>query len=136
MQVQPDHAASDVADASVCPAKRVYQTPTLTIFGEVRLLTGSGNGSGTDGGTTPGMTMASDLRCKEAVLRIGTHPQGFGLYLFSYKSGFGPAGAPGTRHFGVMAQEVADIVPAAVSTAANGFLQVDYGKLGIYPVRH
>jgi len=140
MQFQHPHANSDtsatVAAEALPEARRVYQTPVLTMFGDVRLLTGSASGSGADGGTTPGMTKMSDLRCKEAVIRIGDHPRGFGLYLFSYKSGCGPVCPTGTRHFGVVAQEVAAIVPAAVSVAANGFLQVDYGMLGIHPVRH
>ena len=116
--------------------KRVYIKPVLTTFGEVRLLTGNGSGSGTDAMGAPGMSMTSDSRCKQGLVRIGSHPQGFGLYLYTYKPGFGPGSETGQRCFGVLAQEVAEIVPAAVSTAANGYLQVDYHMLGIYPVLH
>jgi len=37
--------------------KRAYVRPVLVVFGSVAKLTQSGNGSGADGGTIPGMTM-------------------------------------------------------------------------------
>ena len=116
--------------------RQTYKKPALTVFCEVRLLTGNGAGSGTDAMAGPGMAMASDSRCKQDLVRIGSHPQGFGLYRYTYKPGFGPCSETGQRCFGVLAQEVAEVVPAAVSMAANGYLQVDYGMLGIYPVLH
>jgi hypothetical protein len=36
-----------------------------------------------------------------------------------------------TRATGVMAQEVQEIVPAAVSHGSDGYLRVEYGKLGL-----
>lgn len=124
------------AEPAATKGKAPYLSPTLQVFGSVRVLTGSGSGSGTDGGTTPGMTMGSDLGCKENLVRIGTHPLGFGLYLFNYKpefcTGYGSTG----RKFGVMAQEVETILPAAVSIAGNGYKQVDYAMLGVLPVLH
>lgn len=126
-----DQAASKGQAAA--DGKRAYFKPRLTVFGEVRLLTGNGQGSGTDAKAAPGMAMASDSRCKQDLIRIDSHPLGFGLYLYTYKPGFGAAGQ---RQLGVLAQEVAGIIPAAVSVADNGYLQVDYGMLGIYPVRH
>lgn len=110
--------------------KRSYQTPSLTVFGSVKELTQSGNGSGGDGGPTPGMTMVSDPALKENVVRIGDHPAGLGLYLFDYKSEVRDNCGHG-RQFGVMADEVERIMPEAVSIGANGYRQVDYGMLGI-----
>lgn len=72
----------------------------------------------------------SDRALKENIVRIDTHPLGFGVYLFDYKPeyrhtcGFG-------RQFGVMADEVERVMPFAVSVAPTGFKSVDYGKLGI-----
>jgi hypothetical protein len=129
-------AKSETAEIATAKRKTPYLSPTLKVFGSVQVLTGSGAGSGTDGGTTPGMTKVSDLRYKENIVRIGTHPLGFGLYLFNYKPEFCPAYGATGRKFGVMAQEVETVMPAAVSIAANGYKQVDYAMLGVLPVLH
>jgi hypothetical protein len=74
------------------------------------------------------MTMMSDRRAKEDIVRIGRHPLGFGIYRFRYK-------APHTavhgahRRVGVMADEVAAKCPDAVRRDADGYLRVDYGRL-------
>jgi hypothetical protein len=75
--------------------------------------------------------MVSDLRAKENILRIGTHPLGFGLYLFNYKPQWRERCGSG-RQFGVMADEVEAVVPHAVSTGSDGYKQVDYAMLGIH----
>ena len=67
---------------------------------------------------------------KENIVHIGTHPMGFGLYLFDYKASFKAACGHG-RHFGVMADEVECVVPAAVITQASGYRAVNYALLGI-----
>lgn len=108
--------------------KAAYVTPQLTVFGSVRNLTGGSNGSVGDGGIQS-MAM-SDMRAKENIVQIGMHPSGFGLYQFDYKAEFRDAHGM-DRQFGVMAQEVAAVVPDAVSEAADGYLRVDYAKLGI-----
>ena len=63
----------------------------------------------------------SDITSKVLIERIGTHPKGFGLWLFRYVGDSAP-------RFGVIAQEVAKVVPDAVSDM-NGVLLVDYSKL-------
>ncbi|GAA4716694.1 tail fiber domain-containing protein [Sphingomonas lutea] len=110
--------------------KAAYEAPKLTVFGNVRDLTRTGEGSGADGGTTAGMTMTSDPAAKENVVRVGDHPLGIGLYLFDFKPAFKAACGVG-RQFGVMADEVAQVLPAAVSVGTNGYRRVDYGMLGI-----
>lgn len=110
--------------------RKSYSAPVLRFFGSVSELTQNGNGTGTDGGTTPGMTMQSDRNLKENIVRIGEHPLGLGLYLFDYRQehreqcGYG-------RKFGVMADEVEMVMPSAVSTGRNGYKTVNYGMLGI-----
>ena len=108
--------------------RKEYAAPVLTVFGSVRNLTGGSLGSVGDSGT---MNMrASDRRAKQNIRRIGTHPLGFGLYLFDYRAEFadGDASSP---QFGVMADEVEKIVPAAVIRDPSGYARVDYAKLGI-----
>lgn len=122
-----------MTDNSTKPAvKASYRRPELTVYGSVRNLTGGSLGSMSDGsGTrTIAMGMFSDSRAKENVVEVGRHPAGFNLYLFDYKAEF-QAEAGAGRKFGVMAQEVAQIVPEAVMADESGYLRVDYAKLGI-----
>ena len=107
--------------------KKIYQQPSLRVFGSVQFLTlgvGSVNG---DGG--PGM-MPSDCALKENVVRIDDHPLGIGLYLFDFKPQYRDRHGHG-RQFGVMADEVETVMPAAVSVSPRGHKQVDYVMLGI-----
>ena len=67
----------------------------------------------------------SDIRLKEDIVPIGRLGNGIGLYRFRYK------GDDHTVYVGVMAQEVQKIVPRAVSRDRDGFLRVDYDRLGI-----
>lgn len=111
--------------------KAAYSTPVLTVFGSVRNLTGGSTGGHNDGlGPSTSQLPMSDMRAKENIVQVGSHPAGFGLYLFDFKAQFRDAQGAG-RQFGVMAQEVAAIVPEAVSTDADGWLHVDYSVLGI-----
>ena len=108
--------------------KRGYSSPKLTIYGSVRDLTGSSSGTVGDGA---GMNMLpSDRAYKADVVRVGTHPAGFGLYVFEYAPKFRDAFGHG-RQFGVMADEVEAIVPDAVSIDQDGYRRVDYARLGI-----
>lgn len=66
----------------------------------------------------------SDCRLKTDVERIGADPRGWGVYGFRYLWD-----APGVRRVGVMADEVAPILPGAVRIDATGFAMVDYGAL-------
>lgn len=113
-------------------AKSQYQRPQLTVYGSVRNLTGGSVGVMNDGTgiMTLRMGMFSDPRTKENVVEVGRHAAGFGLYLFDYKPEFRDIAGEG-RRFGVMADEVAEIVPEAVHCGADGYLRVDYARLGI-----
>lgn len=74
--------------------------------------------------------MMSDRALKQDIVRIGTHPAGFGLYLFDYKPEFREAAGFG-RQFGVMADEVELVLPQAVVMHPDGYKRVDYALLGI-----
>jgi hypothetical protein len=71
-----------------------------------------------------GVTGPSDARLKRDVRPLARHDSGVMLYRFRYLWS-------DTEYVGVMAQEVALIRPDAVLRGADGFLRVDYGKLGL-----
>jgi hypothetical protein len=68
--------------------------------------------------------VGSDLRLKQGIVRIGTTVFGLPVYRFSY------TGQEGV-YAGVMAQDVLNVMPAAVSVGEDGFYRVSYGMLGI-----
>lgn len=106
--------------------KKQYSSPKLTVYGSIRDLTGSTSGTTGDGA---GMNMAaSDPELKQNIVRVGEHPAGVGLYLFDYRPEFRDSCGHG-RHLGVMADEVQQVLPDAVSIGANGYRQVDYTQL-------
>jgi hypothetical protein len=70
-----------------------------------------------------GVTGPSDVRLKRDVRPLARHDSGVMLYRFRYLWS-------DTEYVGVMAQEVALIRADAVLRGADGFLRVDYGKLG------
>lgn len=66
----------------------------------------------------------SDIRLKQDVTRIGTAAHGLPLYRFRYLD------RPGVYE-GVMAQEALRVMPEAVLRGEDGFLRVDYARLGV-----
>ena len=66
----------------------------------------------------------SDLRLKTDVCKVGTTVYGLPLYRFRYKE-------RDELYEGVMAQDVVDVFPSAVLKGADGFLRVNYRRLGI-----
>ena len=108
--------------------KAPYQTPVLRVYGAVHTLTAGQSGSGND---MSSMRMRnSDRALKQNIIRIGTHPAGFGLYLFEYKPSYRETAGFG-RQFGVMADEVETLLPQAVAMHPNGYKVVDYALLGV-----
>ena len=70
----------------------------------------------------------SDSRLKENVTRIGTTRFGLPFYTFSYR------GRPEV-YAGVMAQDVLEVRPDAVSLSDSGYYAVDYRKLKLRMMR-
>jgi len=106
-----------------------YHAPALRVYGSVSLLTAGGGGTLADG-TMNNRAGTSDRALKQGIVRIGTHPLGICLYLFDFKPEFRERWGTG-RQFGVMADEVEQIMPQAVSVGPDGYKRVDYAMLGI-----
>ncbi len=119
--------------------KREYASPRLIRYGAVRDMTQTGtyghnensintcNSSHVPSGFS---CPPSERRVKENIVRVGSHPAGFGLYLFDYLPEHRELWGQG-RQFGVMIDEVEAVMPSAVSSHADGYKRVDYGMLGI-----
>ena len=130
-QHEPLATDSSVSLPEAIPSRKAaYTAPVLTTYGSVSQLTMAVSGSNTDtiGGNQP--DLPSDPRVKESIVRVGQHPLGIGLYLFEYKPEFRAQWGMG-RQFGVMADEVETVMPAAVTTHADGYKRVNYHLLGI-----
>jgi hypothetical protein len=110
--------------------KRPYAKPVLRVYGQVRDLTGGTNGSQSGDAQVMVMGTGSDRRVKRNIVRVGDHPLGVGLYLFDYDAEHAAREGRG-RQFGVMADEVEAVMPAAVAVGPDGYKRVDYGLLGI-----
>jgi hypothetical protein len=65
----------------------------------------------------------SDIRLKRDIAQVGGLDNGMNLYRYRYLWS-------DTKFVGVMAQEVAAVKPDAVLRGADGYLRVDYGRLG------
>jgi hypothetical protein len=88
--------------------------------------TGSGSattGAGSGGGCTTG-TCISDIRVKRDIFQLVRLDNGIGLYSYRYNWS-------DQLFVGVLAQEVENIIPAAVKRAPNGYLIVNYRILGL-----
>lgn len=121
----------DKPASSKKPPRKPYSSPKLVRYGEVRKLTqGSTMGSAEGAAMLASQMLPSDRALKQDWVRIGTHPFGVGLYLFDYKPEFRDRHGHG-RQFGVMADEVERVLPAAVTRDCDGYRRVDYAMLGI-----
>ncbi|WP_164512228.1 tail fiber domain-containing protein [Oceaniglobus ichthyenteri] len=78
--------------------------------------------SGSSGGG--GGAALSDARLKTDIVRVGSTVHGLPLYQFGYRGGSG-------RFEGVMAQDVARVMPDAIIAMPAGYMAVDYAKLGL-----
>jgi hypothetical protein len=79
--------------------------------------------AGALGGAGIGAAVKSDRRLKKNIKRIGTHVLGIGLYTWDYLWG--------QPFSGVMADEVAQVMPEAIVMHPSGFKMVNYEMLGL-----
>ena len=73
-----------------------------------------------------GFAAISDKRVKDNIDRVGTSPQGYGIYEWNYRGE-----SPDERYRGVIAQDVVKQNPMAVTILENGLLGVYYDKLDV-----
>lgn len=133
MPIEPRREDESSGAAPAKPRRKApYRTPVLQVYGSVSKLTLGTGGSKADASNMTKLT--SDPACKHRIERIGEHPLGIGLYLFHYRPEYRDRFGHG-RQFGVMADEVEAVLPAAVSRDAEGLRKVDYAMLGVRPAR-
>ena len=68
--------------------------------------------------------MASDVKLKENIIKVGNSPSGINVYEWNYIG-------KSQRYRGVLAQELLESHPEAVAMCPNGFLGVYYGKIDV-----
>jgi hypothetical protein len=79
---------------------------------------------GTDSGPMRSSAVMSDVRLKHDIVRVGSLDNGLSLYRYRYLWS-------DTEYVGVMAQEVALIRADAVEHGEDGYLRVNYARLGL-----
>jgi Protein of unknown function (DUF3300)/Chaperone of endosialidase len=84
-----------------------------------------GGGGRRGGGGGRGGGRRSDIRLKEDIVPLAQLNNGLELYRFRYK------GDDRTTYVGVMAQDVQKIRPDVVVRDSDGYLRVDYDRLGL-----
>jgi hypothetical protein len=84
----------------------------------------AGGGFGGGGGGRGGGGRRSDIALKHDIVLLGHLDDGLGFYRFVYNGSDKP-------YVGVIAQEVQSVVPSAVTQGRDGYLRVDYGKIGV-----
>jgi len=105
------------------------QTGLAQLYGGVYggLLSGIGGLLGTSSTNAP-WWWPSDLRLKENIKHIGEIKDGIKLYTWDWKEGHEDiTGSQPT--YGVLAQELMEVMPEAVHEGADGYYRVDYSKV-------
>lgn len=85
-------------------------------------MRGGGGGGGFRGGGGGGRR--SDIALKHDIVLLGYLANGLGYYRFSYIGS-------DKAYVGVMAQEVEQVMPDAVTRGSDGYLRVQYDQLGL-----
>ena len=74
------------------------------------------------------ISMLSDIRLKTGIKKVGKLPNGIPVYRWEWTKE-GKEKAEGQPSFGVLAQELLDLMPDAVTIGTDGYYRVDYGKV-------
>ena len=101
------------------PPPPVMMPPTNRLGGALSLIQ-----SGLSIGASIATISGSDIKMKEKINKVGTSPQGYGIYEFNYIG-------DSTRYRGVMAQDVVKKHPMAVEVMSSGYLGVNYDLIDV-----
>src|SRR6266446_4413196 len=104
--------------------KSAFVTPIVASFAMAGLTIEAAAQSPVNTTASGGVVTISDRRLKTGVVRIGAHDLGFGIYRFKYLWSE-------EEYIGVLAQEVAEVLPSAVVRQPDGFFAVDYAAIGM-----
>jgi len=74
------------------------------------------------------LNKGSDARIKENIRQVGVLDNGLNVYEYEYKPAYKDTWGHG-QQIGVMAQEVEQLIPEAVSVHPDGYKMVDYSKI-------
>ena len=96
----------------------VFDNENVRTFRRGVKFAGCGGGGGACG------QGVSDIRLKRDITQVGELDSGINLYRYRYLWS-------DTIYVGVMAQEVAAVKPEAVLRGADGYLRVNYARLGL-----
>lgn len=118
-------AASKAASSAASNAAgRAASNAASNAAGRAASSAASNAASSAAGRAAQNVRVPSDIRLKRDIVALARTDSGLQLYRYRY---IGEA----THYVGVMAQEVARQVPAAVHRRADGYLEVDYGRLNL-----
>ena len=76
-----------------------------------------------------GASFASDARLKENIKEVGRLENGLGIYTWDWNEAGRRVASPHQPTIGVMAQEVIEVMPKAVTLGEDGYYRVNYGKV-------
>ena len=121
------NAKINVSCSVLANCKRVYTNDERkTVNSESQTLSFAANPAQVDQGgtsTTKCNSQISDIRLKRDIAEVGRLANGLPLYRYRYPWS-------DIEYVGVMAQEVAAVMPEAVLRGTDGYLRVDYARLG------
>jgi hypothetical protein len=122
-------SSGGAASMQAARGRQSFASARSTVFGGggggARLAGGGGGGFGGGGGVRGGGGgRRSDLALKHDVVLLGHLANGLGYYRFSYNGS-------DTAYVGVIAQEVLEVMPEAVTRGRDGYLRVFYDRLGL-----
>ncbi len=126
-EYNPQFSGLDLFGAEQAGIERNFQASQLSKQLKAQQTQAIIGAVGSLGGAAGGAFAASDKDLKENIEFVDNQ-NGFNRYKFNYKSD------PETRYIGVMAQEVQEIMPEAVAMSSDGYLMVNYDKIGIQMV--
>ncbi len=124
---QPQFVGTSTAQAPTTDVAGIYQQNYANRMGAFNAANARNDalmGGLFQAGGAIGAAALSDIRAKKDIRRVG-EAEGHNVYTFRYMDELSTA----PLRFGVMAQEVAETNPEAVSMRPDGFMQVDYAQL-------